>query len=76
MAHKKAPEEYRRLADKCRETARTVSAESGRADLLAMAQTWDLIADRLERATRCGERDPRGREAGRSTGPGADQVRA
>src|SRR5262249_2570629 len=50
MAHKKAPEEYRRLADKCRETARTVSAESGRADLLAMAQTWDLIADRLERA--------------------------
>src|SRR5262245_49615665 len=49
MAHKKAPEEYRRLADKCRETARTVSAESGRADLLAMAQTWDLIADRLER---------------------------
>ena len=48
MNHKKSPEEYRRLADKCRETARTVSAENGRADLLAMAQTWDLIADRLE----------------------------
>src|SRR5262249_52133874 len=27
MNHKKSPEEYRRLADKCRETARTVSAE-------------------------------------------------
>jgi hypothetical protein len=39
MNHKKSAEEYRRLADKCRETARY---------LLSMAQTWDLMADRLE----------------------------
>jgi hypothetical protein len=45
---KKSPEEYRRLAAKCRESARTVSAENGRADLLAMAETWDLIAGRIE----------------------------
>jgi hypothetical protein len=45
---KKSPEEYRRLAAKCRESARTVSAQNGRADLLAMAETWDLIAGRIE----------------------------
>jgi len=56
MNHKKSAEEYRWLADKCRETARMVSAENGRAHLLAMAQTWDLIADRLEHVPRCGER--------------------
>jgi hypothetical protein len=50
LKHKNGPEDYRRLAEKCRETARTVSAKNGRADLLAMAQTWDLIASRLERA--------------------------
>jgi ribosomal protein L11 methyltransferase len=44
MTHKNGREEYRRLADKCRETGRTVSAEKERADLLAMAQIWDLIA--------------------------------
>jgi hypothetical protein len=53
---KKGPEEYRRLAKKCRETAITVSAEKERADLLAMAQTWDLIAGRIGRAPHCGER--------------------
>jgi len=52
----KGPEDYRRLADKCRETARTVLAEKERADLLAMAQTWDLIASRVGRVPRCGER--------------------
>jgi hypothetical protein len=34
MTHKNGPKEYRRLADKCRETARTVSAEKERGDLL------------------------------------------
>jgi len=46
MTHNKSPEEYRRLADQCRETARAISAENGRADLLARAGIWDLIADR------------------------------
>ena len=52
----KSPEEYRQLAAKCRETARTVSAENGRADLLVMAETWDLIAGRIGRAPHSGER--------------------
>jgi hypothetical protein len=46
----KSPEEYRRLAEYCREIARNVSAANDRADLLARAQTWDLIAERLGRA--------------------------
>src|SRR5262249_9480571 len=57
MPHKKGPEAYRQLADKCRETARAVLTEKERADLLVMAQTWDVIADRLGRAARCGERE-------------------
>jgi hypothetical protein len=56
MANNKKPEEYRRLAAKCRETAHTVSAENGRADLLSMAQIWDVIAGRIGRAPHCGER--------------------
>jgi len=51
---KKSPEYYLRLAEKCRETAITVSAEKERADLLAMAQTWDLIASRVGHAPRRG----------------------
>jgi len=51
---KKGPEYYLRLAEKCRETAITVSAEKERADLLAMAQTWDLIASRVGHAPRRG----------------------
>jgi hypothetical protein len=47
MKHKKSLEEYRRLADKCRESARY---------LLSMAQTWDLIADRLEASRADAER--------------------
>jgi hypothetical protein len=47
MTLKKGAEEYRQLADKCRETARIISAENERADLLASAEIWDLIADRL-----------------------------
>ena len=46
MTLKKGPEEYRQLADRCREAARTSSAENERADLLASAEIWDLIADR------------------------------
>ena len=40
-------EEYRQLAEKCREIARAVSAETERIELLARAQAWDLIADRI-----------------------------
>jgi hypothetical protein len=42
----KSPEDYRRLAERCRELARTVSTEKERADLLARAHIWDLLADR------------------------------
>jgi hypothetical protein len=41
----KNPEEYRRLAEKCREAARRVSTETERADLLARAKTWEFLAD-------------------------------
>jgi len=53
MSTNKSLEEYRRLADKCRETSRTVSAENGRAELLAMAEIWDFLADHVGRAPRC-----------------------
>jgi hypothetical protein len=43
----KTVEEYRQLAEKCQEIARAVSAASERAELLARAQAWDLIADRI-----------------------------
>jgi hypothetical protein len=48
--HNKTVEEYRQLAEKCREIARTVSAENDRAAFLARAQTWELIAERVGRA--------------------------
>jgi len=51
MTHKKGAEEYRRLADKFRQIARTVSEENERAEFLARAHTWDLIAERVGRAT-------------------------
>ena len=54
MSSNKSLEEYRRLADKCRETARTVSTEKERTDLLAMAKTWDFLADHVGHAPRCG----------------------
>ena len=54
MSTNKSLEEYRRLADKCRETSRTVSAENGRAELLAMAEIRDFLADHVGRAPRCG----------------------
>jgi hypothetical protein len=43
---KHGPEDYRWLADQCQQTARTVSTENERADLVARAKTWDLLADR------------------------------
>jgi len=50
--HNKPVEEYRQLAEKCRETARMLSWDNERSRLLEMAQVWDLIADRVERAAR------------------------
>jgi len=49
MPYNKTPEEYRQLAEKCRETARTVSTERDRADLLARAKIWDFLADHRPR---------------------------
>jgi hypothetical protein len=43
----KTVEEYRQLAEKCREIARAIAAENERLELLARAQAWDLIADRI-----------------------------
>jgi hypothetical protein len=42
---KKGPEDYRRLAEKCRETAHTISTGRERAELLSMAKIWDFLAD-------------------------------
>jgi len=48
MNNKKSPQEhrpdYQRLADQCRQGARTASTEQERADLLARAKTWDFLA--------------------------------
>lgn len=41
---------YRQLAEKCRQTARITSGDNERGRLLEMAQVWDDIADRFERA--------------------------
>jgi hypothetical protein len=41
----KSPQFYRRLADQCRQAARTASTEEEQADLLARAKTWDFLAD-------------------------------
>jgi hypothetical protein len=46
----KTPHGYRQLAQKCRENARMTSRDNERSRLLEMAQVWELIADRLERA--------------------------
>jgi len=46
----KTVNEYRKLAEKCRETARMIPGENERSRLLEMAQVWDLIADRVGRA--------------------------
>jgi hypothetical protein len=50
MNNKKSTEEYRReyrlLAEKVRKAARTAATEKERAELLARAKLWDLLADR------------------------------
>jgi hypothetical protein len=51
--HNKTVEEYRQLADRCRQTAHMVSAENDRSRLLEMARTWDLIAERVGRSRKC-----------------------
>jgi hypothetical protein len=65
FAFNKTVEEYRRLAKECRETARTVSRENERSGLLAMADRWELIADRnadaAEGASENGRRASRAR---------------
>jgi len=43
--HNKSPEDYRWLAEQCRELARSVSVGNGRTDLLARAEMWERIAD-------------------------------
>ena len=60
--HNKTVQEYRRLAEQCREIARTVPAGNQRADLLARAETWDLTAERVGRAAsqqKAGEPNPK-----------------
>jgi hypothetical protein len=44
----RSPDEYRGLADWCRETARRVATEKEQSHLLAMAKIWDLTAARVE----------------------------
>jgi len=45
--HDKTVEEYRQLAEKCREIARAVSAENERNRLLETAEIWEVMADRV-----------------------------
>ena len=53
----KTAEQYRWLAAKCRETARTASDGTERAHLLATARRWDLLADRVGRDPRYSQRE-------------------
>jgi hypothetical protein len=48
----KTAQEYRQLAEQCRKLAGAVSAASERADLLAKAQVWQVLAARVERVPR------------------------
>jgi hypothetical protein len=45
---KKNPEDYRLLAERFREAARKAPTEQQRANLLAMARKWDLLAGYLQ----------------------------
>jgi hypothetical protein len=47
----KRAEEYRRLAQECRATARTLSSEEARNDMLAQADVWDRLADQQNYGT-------------------------
>jgi hypothetical protein len=48
--------DYRWLAEKAREAARTVSTQEERAELLARAKTWDLLAEHSAAASSEGRR--------------------
>jgi len=43
-SQKTSPEDYRRLADQCRQAARMAPTEKERTDLLARAKIWDFLA--------------------------------
>ena len=45
MTYRKRSEDYLWLADQCRKSARTVSTQEERADLLDRAKTWDFLAE-------------------------------
>jgi hypothetical protein len=58
----KTVDEYRQLAQKFREIARMTLLEDERTRLLEVAQTWDLIAERVGRASsqqKAGEPNPK-----------------
>ena len=44
-------EQYRRLAQECRQLANMVSAEQARRTVLDMADEWERLADQYEHAT-------------------------
>jgi len=54
-ASTKNPEEYRRLAKKCREAAGSVSAENERAEFLARAKTFESLAEHCPHHPALGE---------------------
>jgi hypothetical protein len=49
--HKYAQEDYRRLAERCRQAARTTSTENERTELLVRAKTFDLLGDHSSSST-------------------------
>jgi hypothetical protein len=61
MSRSKA-QEYRFLAQQCRDMAQTVTSLEGREPLLNMAETWERLAQVQENATDLSERsgDDRG----------------
>jgi hypothetical protein len=50
MTRSKA-QEYRSLAQECRALARTLSTDEGRAQLMAMADVWERLADQQEQGS-------------------------
>jgi hypothetical protein len=49
-------EDYRRLAEQCRQAARTASTENERTEVLVRAKTFDLLADHSSSSTTPGSR--------------------
>jgi hypothetical protein len=48
-------EDYQRLAERCRQAARTASTENERTELLARAETFDFLADSPAASSRLDE---------------------